>query len=125
LNNPNKSTSIIDPNEIKNIFRIFSKYWVIIAVSVILSYILAFFYTYKLPNIYEASSQILIKSNDTYDVGSTIFQGMNGGPGYGNFRDYTDNYNAIRVIKSYDLLKLTVDKLNLDVSYFIDGRLKT
>jgi capsular exopolysaccharide synthesis family protein len=122
LDNSTKGSSIIDPNEIKNIFGIFLKHWKIMGVFILLSYLASKVYTYQLIDIYQASSQILIKSNDTYDVGSTIFQGMSGN---GAYRDYTDNYNAIRVIKSYDLLKLTFDKLNLDVSYYIAGRLKT
>jgi capsular exopolysaccharide synthesis family protein len=123
LNNSNKGSSIIDPNEIKSIFNVFVKHWKLIVFSVSLCYVFSVFYTYQLIDIYQASSQILIKSNDTYDVGSTIFQGMSGGTG--GYRDYTDNYNAIRVIKSYDLIKATFDKLNLDVSYYIEGKLKT
>jgi capsular exopolysaccharide synthesis family protein len=85
-----------------------------------ISFVAAYFYTYKLTDVYAASMQILLKSNDIYDAQSLI----QGGGAYG-YKDYTDNYNAIRVMKSYDLLKKTVDKLNLDVSYFIEGRLRT
>jgi tyrosine-protein kinase Etk/Wzc len=41
------------------------------------------------------------------------------------YKDYSENYNAMRVIKSYDLIKQTVDKLDLDVSYYIKGRIRT
>jgi capsular polysaccharide biosynthesis protein len=60
----------------------------------------------------------LLKSNDTYDIQSTISQNN------GAFHDYTDNYNAIRVVKSYDLIKNAIDRLNFNTSYFIVGRLR-
>ena len=92
------------------------------AISIVISFIASYYYTYKLTDVYAASSQILLKSNDTYDVQSTIFEGMGKGSAY---HDYTDNYNAVRVIKSYDLIKNTLDRLNFNTSYFIIGRLRS
>ena len=116
-----KTDSIIDIDDLKSLWRTFVKNWYIIISCLIVAYISAYFYTYKLTDIYAASTQILLKSNDAYDSQSIIQSGVQ--PlGY---KDYSESYNAMRVIKSYDLVKQTVDKLDLDVSYYIKGHLRT
>jgi capsular exopolysaccharide synthesis family protein len=116
-----KTDSIIDLDDLKSLWRTFVKNWYIIVSCLIVAYVAAYFYTYKLTDIYAASTQILLKSNDAYDSQSIIQSGVQ--PlGY---KDYSENYNAMRVIKSYDLIKQTVDKLDLDVSYYIKGHLRT
>jgi tyrosine-protein kinase Etk/Wzc len=116
-----KTDSIVNLDDLKALWRTFVKNWYIIISCLIVAYISAYFYTYKLTDIYAASTQILLKSNDAYDSQSIIQSGVQ--PlGY---KDYSENYNAMRVIKSYDLIKQTVDKLDLDVSYYIKGRIRT
>ncbi|MEY4110215.1 MAG: protein involved in gliding motility EpsB [Bacteroidota bacterium] len=115
-----RSSAILDVNDIKNLWRIISKNWFIIITCLGLSFACAYLYTYRLTDIYAATTQILLKSNDVYDSKSIISSGN----GY-NFKDYTDNYNAMRVIRSYDLIRKTIDKMKLDVSYYIHGRLRT
>ncbi len=116
-----KTDSIINLDDLKSLWRTFTKNWYIFVSCLTLAYLLAYFYSYKLTDIYAASTQILLKSNDAYDSQSIIQSNVQ--PlGY---KDYSENYNAMRVIKSYDLIKQTVDKLDLDVSYYILGRLRT
>lgn len=116
-----KTDSIVNLDDLKALWRTFVKNWYIIISCLIVAYISSYFYTYKLTDIYAASTQILLKSNDAYDSQSIIQSGVQ--PlGY---KDYSENYNAMRVIKSYDLIKQTVDKLDLDVSYYIKGRIRT
>lgn len=119
--NNEKSDSIIDINDIKAIWKTFVKNWYIIIACIIVAYISAYFYTYKLTDIYAASTQILLKSNDAYDAQSIIQSGSQ----QVAYKDYSENYNAMRVIKSFDLIKQTVDRLDLDVSYYIKGRIRT
>jgi capsular exopolysaccharide synthesis family protein len=116
-----KTDSIIDLDDLKALWRTFVKNWYIILTCLIVAYISAYFYTYKLTDVYAASTQILLKSNDAYDSQSII---QSGAQPLG-YKDYSENYNAMRVIKSYDLIKQTVDKLDLDVSYYIKGRIRT
>lgn len=116
-----KTDAIIGIDDLKSLWRIFLKNWYIIVSCLFLSYIAAYFYTYKLIDVYAASTQILLKSNDAYDSQSIIQSGVTP---YG-YKDYSENYNAMRVIKSYDLIKKTVDKLDLSVSYFIKGHIRT
>ena len=81
--------------------------------------VISYFYTYKLPDIYAAKTQILLKSDNTYDYQKQLFKGL------GYTQDYQDTYNQIRVLSSNDIIEKAVNKLKLDVSYFIVGRLKT
>src|SRR6476620_11824964 len=74
--------------------------------------IISYFYTYKLPDIYGAKSQILLKSDQTYDYQSQIYKGI------GFYQPYQDNSNQIRVITSNDLIQKALLKLKFNVSYF-------
>jgi tyrosine-protein kinase Etk/Wzc len=116
-----KTDSIISLDDLKSLWRTFVKNWYIILSCLIVAYVSAYFYTYKLTDVYAASTQILLNSNDAYDSQSII---QSGAQPLG-YKDYSENYNAMRVIKSFDLIKKTVDKLDLDVSYYIKGRIRT
>lgn len=115
-----KSTgSIIDPQDLKQVWKVFSKNWYIIIIFVMISAAIAYVYTYKLTDVYAGSTQILIKSSETYDYQNQIYKGL------GYYGAYEDISNQQRVITSYNLIDKTISKLNLDVSYYIIGRLKT
>ncbi len=115
----NKKINIIELEDLIGFLRIFAKNWYVIVSFVVLSIVLSYFYTYKIPNIYAAKSQILLKSDETYDYQTQINRGL------GYYQPYQDNTNQIRVLTSNDLVKKALAKLKLDVSYFIVGRLKT
>lgn len=117
-----KGASLVTGNDLKVIWRIFSKNWYIPLVFVPLFFLLGYFYIYKLTNVYQASVELL-KSNDTYYKDNLVSdQGF-----YGNNKSYVDNSNEIRIIKSFDLMKETVLKLKskLEVSYYLIGRVRT
>ena len=114
-----KNSNIIEMDDLRSFWKIFSKNWYIVALFIILASILSFFYTYKLPEIYAAKSQILLKNDETYDYQTQMYKGI------GYYQDYQDNTNQIRVITSNDLIKKTLINLKVDVSYYIVGRLKT
>ncbi|MCW3082641.1 MAG: ptk [Bacteroidetes bacterium] len=114
-----KKTSIIEMDDLLSFIKIFSKNWLVIVSFVAVASILCYFYTYKLPDVYAAKTQILLKSDDTYDYQNQIYKGI------GFYQPYQDNDNQIRVITSNDLIEQALSKLKLDVSYFIVGRFKT
>ncbi len=118
----NKS-SIISEKDIRGITRIIKQNWYIPIFTLVLSYLLGYFYTYKLINVYQASTQILINTKDYYD--RSIISDENY---YSSaYSTYIDNSNQIRVIKSYDIMEETVEKLKdvLQVSYYIVGKVRT
>ncbi len=118
-----KSSSLIDVNELNKAIKIVSQNWLLIVLFLGIAYILAYVYIHKLTEISAAKTQILIKSEETYDYQSQILAGL--GQSYNYYSSYEKISNEMRVIKSYDLIEKAVSKLNLDVSYYIIGRLKT
>jgi tyrosine-protein kinase Etk/Wzc len=71
------------------------------------------------PDIYGATTQILLKDQEVYDYQSQVYKSL----GYAGV--YGDLVNQKRVLTSYDLVDEALDKLDFDVSYFIVGRFKT
>lgn len=114
-----KKNSIIEVDDLLSLLKIFSKNWYILLASLLLFGTISYFYTYKLTDIYAAKSQILLKNDETYDYQNQIYKGI------GYYQGYQDNSNQIRVLTSTNLIAEAISKLNLDVSYYIVGRLKT
>jgi capsular exopolysaccharide synthesis family protein len=112
------SGGILDTNDIRTALRIVTKNWWILVSFVALFFIVGYIYAYKLPDVYAAKTTLLLQTNDKYNAGRVISSN------YG-LETYVNNSNEMSVIKSYDLLKKVVDKLNINVSYFISGRLRT
>jgi capsular exopolysaccharide synthesis family protein len=116
---PQLRGSIIDAKDLRYFLRIASKNWYFVVVALLLSLVLSYLYTYKLPNIYGASTQILLKDSDSYDYQSQVYKSL----GYAGV--YGDLVNQKRVLTSYDLVDEALSKLDFDISYFIVGRFKT
>jgi tyrosine-protein kinase Etk/Wzc len=116
---PKSKSSVLDLNDLKIIWRIVAKNWYIIVIFLSLSYVASLFYEYKLTNVYGVKTQILLKSFEEYNPSAIISDNQGG-----LYKSYVDNSNEIRVIRSYDLVEQAIQKLKLDVSYFIQGRLK-
>jgi tyrosine-protein kinase Etk/Wzc len=114
-----KNAKIIDFDDLRLFLKIFSKNWYIIASLALVSFVFSYFYTYKLTDIYSVKSQILLKSDDTYDYQNQLYSGL------GFYQSYLDNSNQIRVITSNDIIEKVLSKLKVDISYFIEGRFKT
>lgn len=109
---------IIDVNDLRSFLRIFSKNWYFVVVALILSAVLSYLYSYKIPEVYGASTQILLKDRETYNYQTQVYQNI------GYIAAYGDIVNQKRVLTSYDMLNRTLDKLDFDVSYYIIGRFK-
>ncbi len=110
---------IIEAKDLRMVLRIASKNWYIVAVALAISAVLAFLYTYKLPDIYGSSTSILLKEKTTYDYQSAVYKDI------GYMGSYVDMVNQQRVITSYDMVSNVLSKLDFEVSYFIVGRFKT
>ncbi|MBS1581556.1 MAG: polysaccharide biosynthesis tyrosine autokinase [Bacteroidetes bacterium] len=110
---------IIDVNDLRYFLRIFSKNWYFVVVAVILSAVLSYLYSYKIPDVYGASTQILLQDRESYNYQTQVYQNI------GYVGAYGDIVNQKRVLTSYDLIDRTLDKLDFDVSYYIIGRFKT
>jgi tyrosine-protein kinase Etk/Wzc len=116
---PGPRKAIIEVNDLRSFMRIVSKNWYIVAVALLLSAVLSWLYAYKIPNVYAARTQILLKDKESYDYQSQVYKTI------GFVSAYGDLVNQKRVLTSYDLIDRTLQKLDFDVSYYIIGRFKT
>ena len=110
---------IIDVGDLRYFIRIFSRNWYFVVVAVVLSAVLSYLYSYKIPEVFGASTQILLKDRDIYNYQSQVYQTI------GYVGAYGDIVNQKRVLTSYDLIDRSLGKLDFDVSYYIIGRFKT
>jgi len=117
-----KKQGIVSAKDFNLILRILSANWWILLIVLPVFYGVGTLYVYRLTNVYKASTEILLKTNDTYYQGNVLTDANF--YGYGS---YIDNLNEKRVIQSYDLAGQVVDKLmdRLQVSYFIVGKVRT
>lgn len=106
-------------NDLRNLVRIASKNWYFVVIALVLSAVLSYLYSYKIPDVYGASTQILLKDRTSYDYQSQVYKNI------GFVNTYGDIVNQKRVLTSYDLIDRTLDKLDFEVSYYIIGRFKT
>jgi capsular exopolysaccharide synthesis family protein len=111
--------SIVEATDLRYILRIASKNWYIVTVALALSGVLSYLYTYKLPDIYGASTSVLLQEKTTYDYQSSVYKDI------GYVGSYVEMVNQQRVITSYDLIADVLSRLDFEVSYFIVGRFKT
>ena len=116
---PQQRGSIIDAKDLRYFIRIVSKNWYFVVIALLLSAVMSYLYSYKLPDIYGATTQIMLKDNEVYDYQSQVYKTL------GYQQSYTDIVNQKRVLTSYDLVDAALAKLDFDVSYFIVGRFKT
>ncbi len=114
----NNTGSIITIEDLRPVFKYLRKNWLILLLFPILAYALAYLYTYRLPDMHGAKSEILLKSDETYNYQSELRSN------FGYFSQYADIENQKRIITSYDLIDKAVERLNLNVGYFIQGRWK-
>lgn len=111
--------SIIDAKDVRAFMRIVAKNWYFVAVALGVSAVLAYLYSYKLPDVYGARTQILLRDREVYDYQTQVYKSI------GYVASYSNIVNQKRVLTSFDLVNETLDKLDFDVSYFIVGRFKT
>jgi len=115
-----KSNNIIDAGDLKKFLNLLLGNWYVIILCVAFSGTLAYLYSYKLPSIYAAKTQLLMKSNETYPIQQGLFQSLGS-----DYLGYEKLSNEKRVITSKDIIEQVISKLKLDVSYYIVGRIQT
>lgn len=110
--------NILDQKDIKNtILKVFKNwYWMVLFLS--LSFGASYLYMKKATAFYGAGMKILVKPQKNA-FKDALSESLPGAP------KKEEVANEIEVLKSTRLIDETIKKLNLDVSYFIKGRLKT
>lgn len=113
-----KNQSIIDAKDVKNVLTIFVKNWYWFILFLTMGVAGGIFLYYKTTRIYGAEAKVLITptKNAFKDALSTS---LPLGP------NKEEVSNEIQILSSTKLVSEAIKKLNLDISYYIKGRLKT
>ena len=121
-----KNESLVGVDDLKIIWRVVVRNWYIPILFASLSFLIGYFYTYKLTNIYQVSSQIMLNTNEQYYSKSLINETY-AGADKSVLGRYVDNTNESKIIQSYDLLREVIDKIKsrIQVSYYIVGKVRT
>ena len=116
MNVKEANKALISVDDISKVFRVLAKNWFYFFVFPIIGGFFAYFYTYRLPDVYSAKAQIMLEDNETVDVTGSLYSAY--------YAAYSQITNQMRVLESYDLLELVVKKVDLQVGYYIVGRIK-
>ena len=112
------NNNLIDQKDIRNTLQTIGKNWFWFLVFLVLGAASAIGYLYKADNYYGATCQILVKPpKDPFK--DALSESLPTPP------KKEDVANEIMIFKSTRMIEETIDKLNLEISYYIQGRLKT
>lgn len=114
-----KNTTIVDIKDIRKIINSLAENWYVVLFFVFASVVIAYFYSYKLPKIYAAKTQLILQNQETYNYQEGLYGGL------GLYGNYEKMANETKVITSTDIIAETINKLNMDISYYIVGRIQT
>lgn len=107
--------NIVGPEDLKLIGRVFTQHWYLYIIIPVILGLAAYLYAHRLTDIYQAKVQLILKSTEN-EIGNP-------------FKDYytsvEETSNQIMVLKSSNILEEVIKKMQLNVSYFIVGRIKT
>jgi capsular exopolysaccharide synthesis family protein len=117
-----KKQAIVSQKDLNLLLRIIKTNWWVPVVILPIFYAIGAFYVYRLTNVFQASTQFLLKVNDTYYQNNVLTEAN-----FYSYGSYVDNLNEQRIIQSYDLSNQVVGKLlnDIQVSYFIVGKVRT
>jgi len=112
------SNNLIDSKDIKKGLSTISKNWHWFTLFIGLGIIIGGAYLYNATKFYGATAEILIKpQKDPFK--DALSESLPSAP------RKEDIANEVKIIKSTKLIDETIKKLNLDIGYYIEGRLKT
>lgn len=112
------SNNLIDSKDIKKGLSTISKNWYWFVVFIGLGVIIGGAYLYNATKFYGATAELLIKpQKDPFK--DALSESLPSAP------RKEDIANEVKIIKSTKLIDETINKLNLDIGYYIEGRLKT
>jgi capsular exopolysaccharide synthesis family protein len=114
----NHSNKLIETKDLVFLWKIVTKNIAILIVVPVIAYAIGFIYTYRLAETYASRTELLLKSNETYDYQDPIYKGL------GAYGAYTDALNQIKILTSRDLIEEVIEKVDIGTSYYVIGRLK-
>ncbi|MBL7916311.1 MAG: polysaccharide biosynthesis tyrosine autokinase [Bacteroidia bacterium] len=118
MSKPVTSSAIIDQKDIKKTISLVLKNWYWFILFLGLGIGGSIFYLYKATKYYGATAEILIKPQKNA-FKDALSASLSTGPSKDEIA------NEIEVLSSSRLINDVISKLNIDISYFIEGRIKT
>lgn len=118
MSKPVSSSAIIDQKDIKKTISLVLKNWYWFVLFLGLGIGGSIFYLYKATKYYGATAEILIKPQKNA-FKDALSASLSTGPSKDEIA------NEIEVLSSSRLINDVISKLNIDISYFIEGRIKT
>lgn len=95
--------------------------WYVLILIPAIFFSVAYVVTHRIQDVYASSCQILLRAQETYDYQSQISRGLGLSNRLGGY-EYTAG--QMKIVKSTTILDEVIDSLDLNVSYFIDGRIR-
>jgi capsular exopolysaccharide synthesis family protein len=112
------ANNLIDSKDIKKGLSTITKNWYWFAIFIGLGVIIGGAYLYNATKFYGATTELLIKpQKDPFK--DALSESLPTAP------RKEDIANEVKIIKSTKLIDETINKLNLDIGYYIEGRIKT
>ncbi len=118
-NQPPQRSSFVDADDLRPVIKFIGKNWYLMILFSALGLTFALFYTHRLPNVYAARTEILLKSSETYDYQAQIYKSV------GYYSLLQDITNQRRVIGSHNLIGQVLEKCDFTHNYYLIGRVKT
>ncbi|MFM7016577.1 MAG: polysaccharide biosynthesis tyrosine autokinase [Bacteroidota bacterium] len=112
------SNNLIDSKDIKKGLSTITKNWLWFVLFIALGTIIGGAYLYNATKFYGATAELLIKpQKDPFK--DALSESLPSAP------RKEEIANEVKIIKSTKLIDETIKKLNLDIGYYIEGRIKT
>ena len=114
--------NLLSKRDIQKFINCVISFWYLYLLLPVLALGIAKLYTHRMTDIYSVQAQILLKNSEVYDYQSNMLQGLGM---KSSFNSYDEIESQKRVVKSTNLINESLNRLSLDVNYFIVGRIKT
>jgi tyrosine-protein kinase Etk/Wzc len=100
-------------------FNYVLRYWYIYAATLLCAFAAAYFYNWYVTPIYKATCSVLVKEPNNSGDASDFLMHLD------NYSTDRNIQNEIEILRSRTLLSRTIQELNLEVSYYLEGNVKT
>lgn len=95
------------------------KYWYVFVASVIVAFFIAKYYNWYVTPTYKSSCRIIIKDENANSSAENLLKELSASKRNANLE------NEIQILKSKSLISKAVEKLDLNVTYLLQGKIKS
>jgi tyrosine-protein kinase Etk/Wzc len=117
--NKKSSNNSFDSDDLIPVIKFIGKNWILVPIMCSIAFVIAYFESHQQPDIYGATAEILLKSNNSISLRESGISNLN------QVSLLRDINNQKQTIKSKDFIGKIVEKLNFNLNYFIVGRIRT